>query len=128
MNIKKDDIVEIITGDDAGTPSARTTGRVLSVLPKEGKVVVEGINRVYKHLKPNRRNPQGGRLSKEMPVDVSNVMLVCPNCRRGVRVGRRYLNDGSKERYCKSCKGGLGRLSKPRARYAHQEEQGQGGA
>src|SRR5262249_59689984 len=112
MNIKKDDIVEIITGDDAGTPSAGTTGRVLTVLPKEGKVVVEGINRVYKHLKPSRANPQGGRLSKEMPVDVSNVMLVCPNCRRGVRVGRRYLADGSKERYCKSCGTGLRRLSK----------------
>ncbi len=126
MNIKKDDIVEIITGDDAGTPSARTTGRVLTVLPDEGKIVVEGINRVYKHMKPSRANPQGGRLSKEMPIDISNVMLVCPNCRRGVRVGRRYLADGSKERYCKKCGNGLGRLSKPRARYAHQE--GQGGA
>ena len=124
MNIKKDDIVEVITGDDAGAPSARTTGRVLSVHPSDGKVVVEGINRVYKHLKPNRRNPQGGRLSKEMAIDVSNVMLVCPTCRRGVRVGRRYLDDGSKERYCKNCKTGLGRLSKPRERYARQEGQG----
>jgi large subunit ribosomal protein L24 len=127
VNIKKDDIVEVITGDDAGTPKSRTTGRVLSVHPKEGKVVVEGINRVYKHLKPSRRNPQGGRLSKEMPIDVSNVMLVCPTCRRGVRVGRRYLDDGSKERYCKNCNGGLGRLSKPRERYARQEEE-HGGA
>ena len=124
MNIKKDDIVEVITGDDAGTPKARTTGRVLSVHPKDGKIVVEGINRVYKHLKPNRRNPQGGRLSKEMPIDVSNVMLFCPTCRRGVRVGRRYLDDGSKERYCKNCDNGLGRLSKPRERYAKQEGQG----
>jgi large subunit ribosomal protein L24 len=127
MDIKKDDTVEIITGDDAGTPNARTTGRVLSVLPKEGKLVVEGVNRVYKHLKPNRRNPQGGRLSKEMPIDISNVLLVCPNCRRGVRTGRRYLNDGSKERYCKNCGNGLGRLSKPREKYIPQEE-GQGGA
>ena len=63
---------------------------MLRVLPDENKVVVEGINRVYKHLKPNRRNPQGGRLSKEMPIDVSNVLLYCPTCRRGVRVGRRY--------------------------------------
>jgi large subunit ribosomal protein L24 len=123
MNIRKDDIVEIITGDDAGTPRARTTGRVLRVLPDEHKILVEGINRVYKHLKPNRRNAQGGRLSKEMPVDVSNVMLVCPNCRRGVRVGRRYHSDGSKERYCKNCGNGLGRLSKPRAAYAEKPEQ-----
>ena len=78
MNIRKDDIVEVITGDDAGTP-ARTTGRVLRVLPDKDKVVVEGINRVYKHLKPNRRNPQGGRLSKEMPIAVSNVLLVLPD-------------------------------------------------
>ena len=118
MNIKKDDIVEIITGDDAGTPSARTTGRVLSVHPEEGKIVVEGINRVYKHLKPNRRNPQGGRLSKEMPIDVSNALLVCPTCRRGVRIGRRYGNDGHKERFCRKCGAALGILSKPRPVYA----------
>ena len=63
---------------------------MLRVLPDENKVVVEGINRVYKHLKPSRRNPQGGRLSKEMPIAVSNVLLYCPNCRRGVRIGMRY--------------------------------------
>ena len=120
MNIKQDDIVEVITGDDAGTPSARTTARVLSVLPREGKVVVEGINRVYKHLKPSRQNPQGGRLSKEMPIDASNVMLYCSTCRRGVRVGRRYGDDGHKERYCKKCGGGLGSLSKARPAYARK--------
>ena len=60
------------------------------------KILVEGINRVYKHLKPNRRNAQGGRLSKEMPIAVSNVMLVCTSCRRGVRasvLGKRALHD-----------------------------------
>src|ERR671922_1097757 len=113
MIIRKDDIVEVITGDDAGGPKNRTTGRVLRVLPDKNKVVVEGINRVYKHLKPNRRNPQGGRLSKEMPIAASNVLLYCPTCRRGVRVGRRYGADGHKERYCKKCSGGLGALSKP---------------
>jgi large subunit ribosomal protein L24 len=120
MNIRKDDIVEVITGDDAGGPKARTTGRVLRVLPEAHKVVVEGINRVYKHLKPSRQNPQGGRLSKEMPVDVSNVMLYCSTCRRGVRIGRRYADDGRKERYCKSCGNSLGNLSKPRAAYARK--------
>ncbi len=54
--------------------------------------------------------PQGGRLSKEMPVDVSNVLLICPACRRGVRVGRRYTAEGRKERYCKKCGGSLGVL------------------
>ena len=66
MNIRKDDTVMVIAGDDAGK-----TGRVLSLHPKEGRIVVEGVNRVYKHLKPNRRNQQGGRLSKEMPIDIS---------------------------------------------------------
>jgi large subunit ribosomal protein L24 len=120
VHIRKDDIVEVITGDDAGTAKDRTTGRVLRVLPKENKVVVEGINRVYKHLKPNRRNAQGGRLSKEMPIDVSNVLLHCATCRRGVRIGRRYNAEGRKERYCKKCGNGLGLLSKPRQAYAQK--------
>jgi large subunit ribosomal protein L24 len=115
MNIRKDDIVKVITGDDAGS-----TGRVLQVLADKNKVRVEGINKVYRHLKPSRRNAQGGRLSKEMPVDVSNVMLVCPGCRRGVRVGHRYDDNGRKERYCKNCGNGLGFLSKPRKAYAEK--------
>ena len=118
MHIKKDDIVEVITGDDAGTAKARATGRVLKVLPQANKVLVEGINRVYRHMKPNRRNAQGGRLSKEMPIAISNVLLYCGTCRRGVRIGRRYTNDGRKERYCKKCGNSLGFLSKARATYA----------
>jgi large subunit ribosomal protein L24 len=113
MHIRKDDMVQVITGDDAGA-----TKRVLRVLPDVNKVVVEGVNRVYKHLKPDRRNAQGGRLSKEMPVAVSNVLLYCSTCRRGVRVGRRYGTDGHKERYCKSCGNSLGALSKARKKYA----------
>ena len=108
MHIRKDDQVEVITGDDKGTAKDRRIAKVLRVLPRENKIVVEGINRVYKHMKPTQRNQQGGRLSKEMPIDVSNVLLFCGNCKRGVRVGRRYLADGSKERYCKSCSTGLG--------------------
>ena len=120
MHVHKDDIVEVITGDDAGGPKARTTGRVLRILPKEHKVVVEGINRVYKHLKPSRQNPQGGRLSKEMPIDVSNVLLYCSTCRRGVRIGHRYSDEGRKERYCKKCGNTLGVMSKPRKAYARR--------
>src|SRR5271157_3610026 len=100
MHVKKDDMVEVITGDDALAGRAR---KVLRVIPDEGKLVVEGVNRVYKHVKPNRRNPQGGRLSKEMAIDASNVLLYCPTCRRGVRIGKRYADDGSKERFCKKC-------------------------
>jgi large subunit ribosomal protein L24 len=115
MHIRKDDMVQVISGDDAEEGRAH---RVLRVLPKENKVVVEGINRVYKHVKPSRRNPQGGRLSKEMPISASNVLLWCPTCRRGRRLGHRYTANGSKERFCKKCSAGLGMLSKPRAKYA----------
>ena len=83
MIIRKGDTVRVITGDDAGA-----TARVLRVLRAENKVVVEGVNKVYKHLKPGRRNPQGGRLSKEMPVDVSNVALIDPSTNKPTRVGR----------------------------------------
>ncbi len=121
MHVRKDDIVEVITGDDAGSAKTPTTGRVLRTLPDEGKVVVEGINRVYKHLKPSRQNTQGGRLSKEMAIDASNVLLYCATCRRGVRIGRRYAADGHKERYCKKCGNSLGALSKPRQAYAEKK-------
>lgn len=115
MHVKKDDLVEVITGDDAmkGRPH-----KVLRVLREVNKVVVEGVNRVYKHVKPNRRNPQGGRLSKEMPIAASNVLLFCQNCRRGVRIGRRYAADGHKERFCKKCGAALGALSKANPKYA----------
>jgi len=115
MHIKKDDLVEVIAGDDAVVGRAR---KVLRVMPAEGKIVVEGVNRTKKHVKPNRRNPQGGQLSMELPISAANVLLYCPTCRRGRRLGHRYLDDGSKERYCKKCGNGLGALSKPRARYA----------
>src|SRR5436309_6138213 len=117
MHVRKDDLVEVICGDDAEKGRAR---KVLRVLPEVNKVVVEGVNRVYKHVKAraSRRNPQGGRLSKEMPIQASNVLLYCPACKRGVRIGKRYGNDGHKERFCKNCTAGLGVLSKARKTYA----------
>ena len=75
--------------------------KVSRVLPEKNKILVEGVNRVYKHMKPSQKNPQGGRLSKEMPINVSNVLLYNPSLRRGVRVGFRYNEKGQKERYCK---------------------------
>ena len=115
MNIRKDDQVEVITGDDKGSPSARTIAKVLRVLPEKNKIVVEGVNRVYKHLKPSAKNQQGGRLSKEMPIDASNVLLYCPTCRRGVRVGHRFTAEGRKERYCKTGNESLGNLGPAKA-------------
>lgn len=113
MHIKVDDLVEVITGDDRGTRA-----KVLLVDRHGGKVVVEGVNRVYKHVRRSQRNPQGGRLSKEMPVRISNVMLVCPACGKAVRTGARYTADGAKERVCRSCGAAVGQVAPPRPRYA----------
>lgn len=113
MLIRAEDLVEVITGDDAGT-----RGRVVRVDSRAGKVVVEGVNRVYKHVRRSQRNPQGGRLSREMPISLSNVQLVCSGCGAAARTGVRYLDDGSKERFCKKCGAGNGRISPPRARFA----------
>src|SRR5262249_7965281 len=114
MHIRKDDMVVVITGDDKG-PTPR---KVLRVLPKDNKIVVEGVNRVYKHLKPSQRNPQGGRLSKEMPIDASNGLLYSPSAGRGVRVGVRYTADGQKERYCKVTGASLGTLGPKKPAHA----------
>jgi len=111
MLIRKGDVVRVVTGDDKGS-----TGKVLRVLKDENKLVVEGINRVYRHLKPSRRNPQGGRLSKEMPVAVSNVMLIDPSSNKPTRIGVRILADGSKERYAKKSGASLGRIGKLKAK------------
>src|SRR5215471_19151714 len=113
MHIRKDDTVEVISGDDKGK-----RGRVLSVLPEKGMILVEGINRVYKHMRPSRRNQQGGRLSKEMPIDISNVQLICPQTNKPTRVGVRYLHDGSKERYSKKSGASMGKVAPARAAHA----------
>ncbi|OWK36387.1 50S ribosomal protein L24 [Fimbriiglobus ruber] len=113
MNIRKDDIVIILAGDDKGK-----RGKVLRVVRSEGKIVVEGVNRVYKHLKPSRRNPQGGRLSKEMAIDASNAAMIDPSTNTPTRVGVRYLDDGSKELYAKKSGARIRVLSKPNPKYA----------
>jgi len=115
MHIKKGDTVEVLTGEDKGK-----RGRVLSVDADNNKVLVENVNRVYKHLKPSQRNRQGGRLSKEMPIDASNLALICPQTGRRTRVGVRYLADGSKERFSKRSGVSMGKVSKPREAYAHE--------
>ena len=113
MHIRVKDTVEVLVGDDRGV-----RGRVLSVDRQAGKLLVEGVNRVYKHVRRSQRNPQGGRLSKEMPIPISNVLLVCERCSAATRTGARYLDDGSKERYCKKCSRSLGLIAPPKAAYA----------
>jgi large subunit ribosomal protein L24 len=116
MHIKVEDMVEVIAGDDRGV-----RGRVLAVDGKAGKVIVEGVNRVYKHVRRSQRNPQGGRLSKEMPIPASNVMVVCPKTNKPTRVGYRYQKDGTKERYAKASGESLGAVSPPRDGYGKSE-------
>ena len=108
MRIRVDDVVEVIAGED------RVRGKVLRVLRSEGKVVVEGVNRVYRHIRRSQKNLQGGRLSKEMPISVSNVMLVCGSCGSPARTGARFRPDGAKERYCKKCSVANGVISPPK--------------
>ena len=115
MHIRVDDTVEVITGNDRGS-----RGKVLRVDRTAGKLVVEGINQVYKHIRRSQRNPQGGRLSMEMPIQVSNVLLVCDACGKKTRTGARYEEDGSKVRYCKKCSAGIGQISPPKARNAQK--------
>jgi large subunit ribosomal protein L24 len=98
MKVKVGDTVKVIAGDERGQ-----TGKVIRVLTKKDKVVVEGVNKVFKHVRRSQKNPQGGRLSMEMPVHVSNVALVNA-AGAASRVGMRTTSDGGKERYFK--KGG----------------------
>jgi len=105
MRIRRDDTVEVIAGDDRGVRA-----RVLRVDRRKGKAIVEGVNRVYRHLRRSRKHPQGGRLEIEAPIDLSNLKLVCPKCDKGVRVGVRFDEDGSKHRVCRSCGADLGRM------------------
>jgi len=98
MRIKKGDLVRVISGKDRGKE-----GRVLRHMPKEGKVVVEGVNLVKKHLRPSQRNPQGGIVTQEAPIYACKVMLVCPACGKATRVSRGFLEDGRKVRICKKC-------------------------
>ena len=113
MHIRKDDTVEVVAGDDKGK-----RGKVLRINRSAGKIVVEGVNRVYKHMKPSRRNQQGGRLSKEMPIDASNVMMIDPSTGGRTRVGVRYTADGTKELYAKKSGTRLRTLTKPNPKYA----------
>lgn len=113
MWIKTNDTVKVIAGEDRGT-----TAKVIRVNRKTGKLVVEGVNRVYKHVRRSQKNPQGGRLSKEMPIAASNVQLVCEACGAATRLGARYLDNGAKERYCKKCGAGNGQVAPASARYA----------
>ncbi len=100
MNIKKGDSVVVISGESKDLGNAK---KVLRAMPKENKLIVEGVNMIIRHTKPKKMGEAGGRIEKEAPIDASNVMLYCPNCKKGVRVGYEVV-DGKKTRICKDCK------------------------
>lgn len=105
-HIKSGDLVMVTTGADKGK-----TGKVLRVLTDKNRVVVEGINRVWKHVRPSQRYPQGGRIQKDAPIHLSNVMPVDPTTGKGTRV-RVEVKDGVKHRVAIKSGADLGRLGK----------------
>jgi len=96
--LKKDDQVEVITGKDKGR-----VGKILRVIKEKDKVVVERINMIKRHTKPTEMNQQGQIVEKEAPIHVSNIQLICPECTKTGRIGKKILEDGTKVRFCKSC-------------------------
>ena len=87
---------------ESGVWATSHTGRVVNVYRKRGRVMVEGAARAKRHTKPTKANQQGGIMDKEMPIDISNVQLVCPSCGRPTRIGHR-VEDGKKIRTCRRC-------------------------
>ena len=99
--LRKNDNVVVISGRDRGK-----RGRVLKVLPAKNRVVVEGVNLIKRHTKPNpQRQIKGGLVEREAPLHASNVQVVCPECGKATRIGRRVLGDGRKVRICRKCEG-----------------------
>jgi large subunit ribosomal protein L24 len=106
-HVKKGDQVAVMAGDDKGK-----VGEVIRVDAAGGKVLVQGINRVYRHLRPSRKHPQGGRIQKEMPISISNVLPVDPKTNRPTRVAFRIDKDGTKQRVAKKSGQTLGTVKK----------------
>ncbi|HEX9428071.1 MAG TPA: 50S ribosomal protein L24 [Candidatus Polarisedimenticolia bacterium] len=101
LHVRKDDNVVVLAGKSKGR-----TGRVLRVFPAEGRAIVEGVNFVRKHTKANpQKNIKGGILERESPIEASNLMVVCRECGKPTRIGRKLLDDGKKVRACRRCDG-----------------------
>lgn len=102
MRVKKGDTVVVLSGKDRGKQ-----GKILGTVPKEEKVVVEGLNMVTCHVKPRRQGETGGIVTREAALNVSKVQVVCPKCGKPTRVGYRFDSDGKKSRVCKHCDAAL---------------------
>ena len=100
LHIKTGDTVMLLTGDKK---DRKKTGKVLEVSPEEGKVIVEGINKVKKHVKPRKAGDPSGIIETESAVYACKVQVVCPKCNKPTRVGVKVYEDGKKDRCCKKC-------------------------
>jgi large subunit ribosomal protein L24 len=99
--IRRNDTVAVNAGKDRGK-----RGRVLKVLPTNNRLIVEGVNMIKRHTRPNpQRNIQGGIVEREAALHASNVQLVCPECNQMTRIGHKVLGDGRKVRICRKCEG-----------------------
>lgn len=96
--IRRDDTVQVIKGKDVGKK-----GRVITIFSADNKALVEGINTVKKHKRKTQTDQQGGIVSIEKPISISNLMFFCKHCNHPARVGFRVLKDGTKSRFCKAC-------------------------
>ncbi|NLI33175.1 MAG: 50S ribosomal protein L24 [Deltaproteobacteria bacterium] len=97
-HIKRNDTVVVVAGKDKGK-----RGKVMRIIPKKDRAIVEKLNMIKRHMKPNQQNRQGGILEREAPIHISNLMLVCTKCTDPTRVGYRILEDNRKVRFCKKC-------------------------
>ena len=98
LHVREGDTVMVISGDDKGQ-----TGKVLEVSPKEGKVIVEGLNKVKKHVKPRRMGEKGGIIEAEAPMYASKVQIYCSGCKKAVRIKHKFVEDGDKTRKVRVC-------------------------
>lgn len=98
VHVKKGDTVVVLSGKDKGKK-----GKVLTVIPKEGKVVVEGVNMVTKHTKPRAQGQTGGIIHQEAPIYAAKVMHVCNKCHKPTRHAKKILDNGDRVRVCKHC-------------------------
>lgn len=103
MHVRMNDLVAVMAGNEAGK-----TGKIIKVLSDKNRIVIKGVNLVYKHTKPSQKNPQGGRIEKESSISIANVLSVCQNrnCKKynmGVRTRKKILENGNKLRTCVCC-------------------------
>ena len=98
VHVKTGDLIEVLSGDDRGK-----RGKILEVIPKKGRVIVDGINIQKKHTRPSQSNPQGGVIESPGPIDASSVGLVCPSCKKPSRTGHQRGRDGDVVRVCRRC-------------------------